>query len=72
MQPKRPPKLDTVGRIADRYGVALHRVQYVVRAKGITPTATAGRLRLFDSEAVARIRYELNLMDARRSGEGRS
>lgn len=72
MQPKRPPQLDTVGRIADRHGVPLHRVQYVVRTKGIEPTAIAGRLRLFDRDAVARIRYELNLIDARRSGEGRS
>lgn len=62
-----PPSLDTVGRIAERLGVPLHRVQYVVDRKGIKPTAFAGRLRLFDRAAVARIRHELNAIDARRA-----
>lgn len=62
-----PPSLDTVGRIAERLGVPLHRVQYVVHRKRIRPTAFAGRLRLFDRAAVARIRHELNAIDARRA-----
>ena len=64
------PRLDTTGHIADKLGVPVHRVQYVVATRGITPAAYAGRLRLFDREALARIRYELNAIDARQSREG--
>jgi len=66
-----PPKLDTVGRIAEKLGVPLHRVSYLITSRGIQPAAYAGRLRLFDREAVAIIRHELNAMDARRAGGGR-
>ena len=61
-----PPRLDTLGRVADKLGEPSHRINYVIRARGIRPAAYAGRLRLFDREAVARIRYELNAIDARR------
>lgn len=66
--PSSPPTLDTVGRIADRLGISVHRVQYVVHRKGIQPAAYAGRLRLFDRHAVARIRYEINAIEARTGG----
>ena len=47
--------------------VGAHRVLYVLRTRGhITPLARAGRLRLYDREAVALIRHELNAIDARR------
>lgn len=62
-----PPKLLTVGRIATELGEPLHRVTRVLATrKHIRPAAYAGRLRLFDRRAVAMIRYELNLIDARR------
>ena len=61
------PNLLTPGVIARELGVSLHRVQYVLRTRPyISPSARAGRLRLFDREAVAMIRHELNMMDARR------
>lgn len=64
---KRVPKLRTPGVIAQELGEPLHRVQYVLRTRPfIAPSARAGRLRLFDLEAVARIRHALNAMDARR------
>jgi len=33
----------------------------------IQPSAYAGTLRLFNTEALAQVRYELNLQDARRA-----
>lgn len=60
------PHLNTVGRIARRLGVPVHRVEYIIQSRAIAPVAFAGRLRLFDREAVARIRHELNTIDARR------
>lgn len=65
-----PPRLNTVGRIAARLRVAIHRVEYVVHRKQIQPSAYAGRLRLFNEAAVARIRHELNAIDARRAQRG--
>jgi hypothetical protein len=66
------PKLDTTGRIAGKLGVPLHRITYIIASRGIEPAAFAGRLRLYDREAVAIIRHELNAIDARRcnGGEG--
>jgi hypothetical protein len=61
------PKLRTPGVIAHELGVPLHRVLYVLRTRAfIVPAARAGRLRLYDLEAVARIRHALNAMDARK------
>lgn len=61
------PKLRTPGVIARELGEPLHRVLYVLRTRSfIAPTARAGRLRLYDLEAVARIRHALNAMDARK------
>ena len=62
-----PPCLDTPGRIASKLGVSTYRVQYVIATRSILPAAYAGRLRLFDREAVALIRHELNAIDARRA-----
>ena len=66
------PSLFTPGRIADELGVSLPRVLYVLATRRhIVPVARAGTLRLYDREAVARIRHELNAIDARRNGQGR-
>jgi len=65
-----PPRLNTLGRIALRLGVPLHRVQYIIASRDIRPAAYAGQLRLFDSKAMARIRHEINAIDARRSSKG--
>ena len=62
-------RLRTPGVLAADLDVPLHRVQYVLRSRAhITPSARAGRLRLYDREAVALIRHELNAIDARREG----
>ena len=66
-----PPALLTPGRIAERLHVALHRVTYVLRTRAIEPAAKAGTLRLYDLAAVARVRRELEGIDARTSRPGR-
>lgn len=65
------PALRTPGVIATALGEPLHRIVYVLRTRPhIRPAATAGRLRLYDAEAVAMIRQALNGIDARK-GAGR-
>ena len=62
-------KLRTPGVLAADLDVPLHRVLYVLRTRAhIAPSARAGRLRLYDREALALIRHELNAIDACRAG----
>lgn len=64
------PKLRTPGVLAAALGEPLHRVLYVLRTRRhIQPVASAGRLRLYDREALAMIRHELTAIDARRDKE---
>jgi len=61
------PRLRTTGVIADEIGASLSRVSYVLRTRQhIQPTALAGRLRLYDRQAVAMVRHEINAIDAHR------
>ena len=63
----RPVKLITVGVIAVELRQPLHRILHVLRTRShIRPAAIAGTLRLFDREAVAMVRHELNAIDAKR------
>lgn len=62
------PKLITPGVIAQQLHMPLHRVLHILRTRRhIQPVARAGILRLYDRRAVAKVRHELNAMDARRS-----
>ena len=64
---KEIPAFRTPGVIAASLGKSLTRVQYVLATRDhIRPSATAGKLRLYDREAVAMIRHELAAIDARR------
>lgn len=65
-------KLRTPGVLAADLDVPLHRVLYILQSRDhIKPSARAGRLRLYDREALALIRHELNSIDAwRASREG--
>jgi hypothetical protein len=61
------PSLLTPGRLADALGIPLHRVQHVLRTRQhICPSARAGMLRLYDRQALAMVRHEINAIDARR------
>ena len=65
------PKLRTPGVLAEDLGQPLHRVLYVLRSRQhIRPAAMAGRLRLYDRDALEAICVELARMDARRGGKG--
>lgn len=66
------PTLRTAGVIASTLHVPVHRVVYILRTRDhITPSARAGRLWLYDLEAVAKIRHELNAITARNNkGQG--
>jgi hypothetical protein len=59
--------------LAADLGEPLHRIEYLLRTRAhIRPAATAGRLRLYDRDALAMLRHELNAIDARQAkGVGR-
>ncbi len=63
-----PPVVPTVGEIARRLGVALHRVEYVIRARRIEPTGRAGNAFVYSEADVERIAAELRRMDAGKGG----
>ena len=58
----------TVGEIARRLGVPVHRIEYVVKTRRIEPVSRAGNLRVFDETDVAFIAGEIRRMDAHREG----
>ena len=69
--PDTAPKLRTPGVLAEDLGQPLHRVLYVLRSRQhIRPAAMAGRLRLYDRDALEAIRVELARMDARSGDKG--
>jgi len=58
----------TIGEIARRLGVPVHRVEYVIRTRNLRPVARAGNLRVFSEADVAYVAGELRRMDADRGG----
>jgi len=67
-EPRTIPKLRTPGVLAADLGEPLHRVLYVLSTrKHIRPAATAGRLRLYDRDAVELLRHEMSKIDARQT-----
>lgn len=58
----------TVARIADRLGVARHRIEYLIDARDIRPIGTAGIARVFDEKVVELLRAELARIEADRKG----
>ncbi len=70
MRTRAVPSLLTPGRIADELAVPLSRVLYILATRGhIRSAARAGTLRLYDRQAIALVRHELNAIDARRDGK---
>lgn len=53
--------LHTVGTIAARYAVQVHRVEYAIRARNIQPTSCAGNARVFDDHALEEIASALGV-----------
>jgi DNA-binding transcriptional MerR regulator len=62
------PCLPTVGVIADQLGESIHRIEYIIRARGIRPVGTAGNARVFAEADVERIASELRRIDFEREG----
>ena len=56
----------TVGEIARRIGKPIHRVEYIIRARGIQPCGRAGNCRVFTEADVAYIAAELRRIDVER------
>jgi hypothetical protein len=60
------PRLITIGVIAAELGKPPHRIEYVLRTRPhIRPAAYAGTVRLFDRNAVALVKHELDQIAAR-------
>ena len=57
------PSMPTIGEIARRLGATIHRIEYVIRARGIRPCGWAGNARVFDEEAVKAIATELQRIE---------
>lgn len=58
------PSMPTIGEIARRLSEPVHRVQYVIRARGIRPCGWAGNARVFPEDAVDIIAAELQRIDS--------
>ncbi len=58
------PSIPTIGEIARRLGEPTHRIEYIIRARGILPCGRAGNARVFDEAAVKAIGAALQQVDA--------
>lgn len=58
------PVVPTVGEISRRLGVPLHKVEYVIRARGIHASGRAGNARVFTEADLERIASELRRIRA--------
>lgn len=71
--PTYAPSMPTIGEIARRLAVPVHRVAYVIRARGLRPCGWAGNARVFDESALEVIAAEVERIDLTKeehSGEG--
>lgn len=62
--------IPTTGEIARRLGIPNHRIEYVIRARGIRHRGWAGNARVFSEEDVIRITDEINRIQKARSTRG--
>ncbi len=53
------PTIHSVGTLAQLFRVPVHRIQYVIRSRGIAHVGLAGNVRLFDDAAARWIGSEL-------------
>jgi hypothetical protein len=59
----------TVGEIARRLGEPIHRVEYIIRSRGIAPSGWAGNSRVFSEADVQHIASELARIERDRRGQ---
>ena len=63
-----PVQLHTIGDIVEHLNEPQHKIQYIIRSRGITPVAMAGSVRVFSHTSVERIRGELKRIREDRYG----
>ena len=62
---RQEPQLITPGAIAREFNQPIHRVLHVLATRpAIRPAARAGRIRLYDRDAVEQVRREIARIDA--------
>lgn len=67
-----PARLRTPGVLASELGVPIHRIQYLLATRShIRPAAMAGRVRLYDRDALEALRRELAVIAHRAEGGSR-
>lgn len=66
---KSPPTVPTVGEIARREGVPVHRVEYLIRARGIRPVGRAGSAFIYAEADADRITAELRRIRGEREAD---
>ena len=57
-----PETLLTVGEIARRLDQRIHRIEYIIRSRKITPVGWAGHARVFSSASLRYIESEIERM----------
>ena len=62
-------KLLTVGDLVKLTGQPIHKVEYLLSSRNITPTQRAGRFRLYGPDTVDRIQREIENMSGFRNPE---
>lgn len=49
----------SIGELVSELGVPLHRIQYLLRSRGLKPTARAGNAFVYGPDTLARLQAEL-------------
>jgi hypothetical protein len=62
--PSAAKQLVTVGQIAQELNEPLHRIEYVLRTRDISPCGIAGNCRVYTEEDIERVAMELRNIDA--------
>ncbi len=57
------PAAPTVGEIARRLGEPVHRIEYVIRTRGLKPVSRAGHAGIYSEDNVQYIASELRHID---------
>jgi DNA-binding transcriptional MerR regulator len=65
-----PPICPTVGEIARRLNVPIHRIEYVIRARRICAAGKAGNAYIYSDADVDRIASELRRLERDRAEVG--
>jgi len=63
------PAIHSVGTLARLFRVPVHRIQYVIRSRGIAHVGMAGNVRLYDEAAAQWIGSELRRIADDRNGK---